>query len=347
MKQEGEISREAALERVFAGRTAKRDGFCGIPTAVFVDGLDAGTPTFPRISFYRFDANGEAQEIRCKDEPFSPLSLSKNPLIWIREDEMPEVRAYAESLILNKDSHQGGDQKTGTPLSVEKRMETLRRSAILVCEDLFENPSPENINRSVKMVGSFVYVIMKDPKAYALLAKLSSHDPYTLQHSVGTAVHCVILGRKVGINNERELTELGTAGLLHDIGKTKVKREIINKSGPLSEGEWEEMRGHASEGYEIVKYSADVPERAKLAILEHHEDKNGTGYPLGKRTQEIDVFSRIVGICDIFNALTTDRTYSKARSPFDALQFMKEKLFHKVDEGLYKQLVIIYGGKLE
>lgn len=338
------LTREDALEKVYAGRITRRGGYCEIPTTVFVERIDVGMPSLPPISFYRLAPSGQAEQIRGKDEPFSSLALSLHDSIWVREDELPAVRSFAEGLILNKGNHEADGKDSSIP--VEKRMETLRRSAILVCEDLFENPSPENISRSVKMVGSFVYVIMKDPKAYALLAKLSSHDPYTLQHSVGTAVHCVILGRKVGINDERELTELGTAGLLHDIGKTKVKREIINKPGPLDQEEWEEMRGHAAEGYEIIKNSPDVSERAKRAIYEHHEEKNGTGYPLGKKTPEIDLFSRIVCICDIFNALTTDRTYSKARTPFDALQLMREKLFHKIDDDLYKQLVLIYGGRL-
>ncbi|HUP57782.1 MAG TPA: HD domain-containing phosphohydrolase, partial [Bdellovibrionota bacterium] len=222
-----------------------------------------------------------------------------------------------------------------------------RRSAMMVCEDLFENPTKENITRSTKVVGSFVYLLMKEPQSYLLLSKLSSHDPYTLQHSVGASVATIILGKKIGMTNEKELLELGMAGLLHDIGKVKVKKEIINKNGPLDELEWEEMRQHSNEGYELVKGHPELSDRTKRAILEHHEDKTGTGYPRGLRASETDIFSRIVCICDIFNALTTDRTYSKARTPFDAFQLMREKLGHKIDQELFKHLVLIYGGKID
>jgi len=228
-----------------------------------------------------------------------------------------------------------------------KRMETLRRTSMIVVEDLFQNPSPENIEKSRKVVGSFVYVLMKEPKAYLLLAKLSSHDPYTLQHSVGTAVNAIILARKIGIHDEAQLNEVGLAGLLHDIGKVGIKKEIINKQGPLNEYEWEEMRHHPQLGYDLVKDNPDVPEATKRAILEHHEEPGGTGYPNRLRNGQISTYARIVCISDIFNALTTDRSYSHARTPYDAFHFIREKLGHKVDHELFKNLVLVYGGKTE
>jgi HD-GYP domain-containing protein (c-di-GMP phosphodiesterase class II) len=185
---------------------------------------------------------------------------------------------------------------------------------------------------------------MKEPKSYLLLSQLSGHDAYTLRHSVGTSIHCIILAKKSGITQEHELNEIGLAGLLHDIGKTKVKREIINKNGPLDELEWEEMRQHAQAGYDIVKDNPLISDRIKCAIWEHHEDRNGTGYPQKKKLADTDLFSRIVSVCDIFNALTTDRTYSKAKSPLEAFQLMKDKLAYKYDEHLFKELVRIYGG---
>lgn len=341
---------QRALELVYAGRTNKRAGYCEIPTTVFVDKIDVNMPELPPVGFYRLQGDS-IEQIRAPDQPYSPLALSLHTSVWVREDEMDAVRAFAEHLIIGGNPSGTGsnaplENAPQATMPTEKRMETLRKAAMLVVEDLFDNPSPENIQKSTKMVGSFVYVIMKDPKAYSLLAKLSSHDPYTLQHSVGTSVHCIILGKKVGITNEAELTELGMAGLLHDIGKTKVRRDIINKNGPLDELEWEEMRSHASEGYDIIRNQPNLTERTKRAVLEHHEDKNGTGYPEGKRLKEVDIFSRIVCLCDVFNALTTDRTYSKARTPYDAFQFMRDKLFHKIDDELFKNLVLIYGGKV-
>ncbi|MGK5083912.1 HD domain-containing phosphohydrolase [Bdellovibrionota bacterium FG-1] len=333
---------QRALELVYAGRLHQQGEFFEVPTATFFKSSEDDIPHLPPISFYRLKASKEFERMRTPDQPCSALALLLQPTVWIHQSELAGLLAFAEDLFLG--SRNGSIEPS---LEIDKRMEGLRRTAILVCEDLFENPSPENINKSAKLVGSFVYAIMKEPKAYFLLSRLSSHDPYTLQHSVGTAVQCIILGKKNGITREHELTDLGTAGLLHDIGKTKIKKEIINKPGPLDPNEWDEMHAHPVEGFEIVKVNPLISIRAKNAILEHHEDKNGTGYPFGKKSLEMDLFSRIVGICDIFNALTTNRSYSQARTPFEALHFMKEKLAMKVDEDLFKQLVLIYGGKCD
>ncbi len=334
----------APLELIYAGRVIRREGFCEIPTSVFVNKIDVNMPALPSVAFFKFGADGKPNQIRGPTQAYSPLALSINPTIWVREEDFGIVRSFAENMILGKALGSGPKEPSSIP--VEKRMEMLRKSAILCVEDLFNNPTPENITKSVKIVGSFVYVIMKDPQAYLFLSKLSSHDPYTLQHSVGTAVHSIILARKLGINDESELTNAGMGGLLHDIGKTKVKKEIINKQGPLDEIEWEEMRGHASEGFELVKDQPGLSDLSKRAVIEHHEDKNGTGYPTGRLSSETHVYSRIVGLCDIFNALTTDRSYSKARTPFEAFQLMREKLMYKIDAELFKELVLVYGGKL-
>lgn len=338
-KSPASLSLAGALELVNSGRVTRKAGYCEIPTVLFVQKVDVNMPALPPVGFYLMRENGP-EKIRDPGQPYSPLALSAFPSVWVREEDLVHITGYTQKLITTPNTESGD-------LSPQNRMETLRNSAMNVVEDLFVDPSPENIDRSVKVVGSFVYVLMKDPKAYLLLAKLSSHDPYTLQHSVGTAVHCIILARKMGITDEQDLLEVGLGGLLHDIGKVKVRKELINKNGPLDELEWEEMRSHSLEGYEIVKNHPQLTERTKRAILEHHEEKNGTGYPLGLRADEIHPFAKIVCICDIFNALTTNRSYSKARTPFDALQFMKEKLPHKIDDELFRQLVMIYGGKLE
>ncbi len=341
-KDMAKLDHQQALEAVYAERVKKRGNYMSVPTALFIERIDVNSSGMglPEAAFYLLNEKGEAELLRKADQPFSLLALSVHDEVWVTKDEYPAVKKYAEALILTAASSTKG-------LPVEERMQILRKSAILVVEDLFSNPSPANIERSTKVVSSFVYVMMKDPKAYLHLAKLSSHDPYPLQHSGGTAGNSIILARKIGIDNEKELQEVGMAGLLHDIGKVKVRKEIINKDGPLDETEWKEMREHSQAGYDIVKDNPTISERTKRAILEHHEDKNGTGYPQGLKHSELDIFSKIVCLADVFNALTTNRSYSKARSPFDAFQLMKAKLGHKIDEDLFKQMVMIYGGNFE
>lgn len=323
--------------------------FLEIPTTVFVDRVDVDMPSLPPIALYvpRSGPAAPAPDagidefvvLRAADQAFSALALTQHATVWVRSEELRRVPGLADRV--------AAKSAQNPTLPLDKRMHALRQSAIMVVDDLFEDPSPENVTRSTKVVSTFVHLLMKEPKSYLVLSRLSSHDPYTLQHSVGTAVNCIILAKKLGISGEKELLDVGMAGLLHDIGKVKVKREIINKEGPLDDEEWTEMKTHSAEGYALVKDNPTLSERTKRAILEHHEDRNGTGYPNGAKYDEVDLFSKIVCISDVFNALTTNRSYSKARTPFDALKLMREKLQHKIDEDLFKQMVLVYGGQVE
>lgn len=258
--------------------------------------------------------------------------------LFIRRDDAAPFTQYVEALL--------SEANTSSPMADEKKVTLLRTSAVQIMVDIFEQPSPQNIERGVKAVSGFVYVLMRDPKAYQLLLTLSSHDHYTLQHSVGVATNAIILAKKIGIDDEKSLIEVGVGGLLHDLGKTKVPKEIINKSGPLDAAEWTEMKKHAMHGYEIVKDNPNVGMRAKLAVLQHHEDSNGTGYPMGLARAQVDLYAKLVAISDIFNAITTDRTYSKAKPPYEAFALIKDKLSHRVDAKLFESMVLIYGGKL-
>ncbi|MEW6055976.1 MAG: HD-GYP domain-containing protein [Bdellovibrionota bacterium] len=266
-------------------------------------------------------------------------NLSRNGIqnVYLQRSEVPIFTQYVEELLT--------ELRTSSPMVDDQKVNLLRKSAITVMSDIFEKPTPENIQRGVKVVSNFVYVLMRDPKAYQMLLSLSSHDHYTLQHSVGVATNAIILAKKFGINDEASLIEVGIGGLLHDIGKTKVPAEIINKKGPLDESEWAQMKKHSLFGYEILKDNPNVGMRAKLAVLQHHEDSNGSGYPMGLSSNQVDLFAKIVTLADIYNAITTDRSYSKAKPPFEAFALIKDKLFHKVDPKLFEAMVLIYGGK--
>lgn len=333
---------ENALELIYSESLPVTDGFVEIPTILFQEVPEGELARFglPRIAFFsRPEPLEPPTRFKAPEQTLSTLTMSALEKVLIRQEDLPELKRYLDKVLLGHSPSSPSDGRN-------RRAEILRRSAIRVVDDLFAEPSTENISRSTKVVGSFVYLLMKDPKACLLMAQLSSHDPYTLQHSVGTSVNSIILARKIGIQNESELGDIGVAGLLHDVGKVKVKKEIINKNGPLDEVEWEEMRTHSSEGFELVRNHPQLSELTKRAILEHHEDRFGTGYPKGLRGEEIHLFSKIVCLCDIFNALTTDRPYSKARTPFEAFQLIRDKLSHKVDDELFRNLVQIYGGKL-
>jgi HD-GYP domain-containing protein (c-di-GMP phosphodiesterase class II) len=333
--------RQQALTDVCSGRLPRHGIFIRVPALLFGDPGDSSASKnypIPAVDLYIFEKE-KMQLWRAAQDQIAINTLCNQPCVWVKENDFSSIRTFAEGMLTASNGAMPN-------LPPTKRAEIIRHSALMVVEDLFQNPSPQNINRSTQMVGSFVQLLMKDPRAYLALNSLSSHDPYTLQHSVGTSVNAIILGKKLGYSDQGDLNEIGIAGLLHDIGKTRIDKSIITKNGPLNEEEWAEIRQHPQYGYDMLKEQPNLTPRTLRAILEHHEDKNGSGYPKKLRPDQMGEFSQLICLCDVFNALTTDRSYSKARTPFEAFEFIRDNLKHKVNAEMFSSLVLIYGGNI-
>lgn len=148
-------------------------------------------------------------------------------------------------------------------------------------------------------------------------------DDYTYSHSL----HVGILANKFGKwlqLSEDDLADLTTAALLLDIGKTRVDKNILTKKAALTEAEYAEAKKHSEYGYQILKESGRFSKNIMRGVLTHHERFDGSGYPLGLKGDDIPLFGRIIGICDTFDAVTTDRPYQKAVSPFTAIKILDE-----------------------
>lgn len=148
-------------------------------------------------------------------------------------------------------------------------------------------------------------------------------DNYTYSHSLHVGILANKFGKWLHLNKER-LCNLTTAALLHDIGKSRVKKEIITKPETLTAEEYEEAKKHSQYGYELLKKSSRFSKNIMAGVLTHHERYDGSGYPLGLKGTEIPLFGRIIGICDTFDAVTTDRPYQKSISPFSAIKMLEE-----------------------
>lgn len=153
------------------------------------------------------------------------------------------------------------------------------------------------------------------------ISALKTSDEYTFKHSVDVATISMIVAKQQGMNSN-QIREIGVAGLLHDIGKTKVPTNILNKPGKLNNQEFEIMKQHSLFGYQMVKDRPDVSEEVSLTILEHHEKINGSGYPMGITLAQICPYARILTISDIYDALVTERPYKAAYSQRDAVEII-------------------------
>ena len=152
----------------------------------------------------------------------------------------------------------------------------------------------------------------------AVTVRLRRLDDYTFAHCANVAVLAMLLGRFLGFPEE-DLPQLGLAGLLHDLGKARIPESILNKPGKLSEAEMEVMRRHPLEGYLVLKDRADVAPEVARAVLEHHERTDGAGYPYHLAGQDISLFSQIIGVVDVYDALISDTVYRHAVPPAAAL----------------------------
>ncbi len=152
----------------------------------------------------------------------------------------------------------------------------------------------------------------------AITVRLRRLDEYTFAHCANVAVLAMLLGRFLGFSGE-DLPQLGLAGLLHDLGKARVPESILNKPGRLSDAEMEIMRRHPLEGYLVLKDRADVPPEVARVVLEHHERTDGAGYPYRLAGQDISLYSQVVGVVDVYDALVSETVYRHAVPPAMAL----------------------------
>ena len=153
------------------------------------------------------------------------------------------------------------------------------------------------------------------------LVSLRTSSDYTYKHSLNVAILSVLIGIGMGMR-QSALKELATAGLLHDIGKVQVPPEILEKPGPLTETEFDVIKMHSKNGYEKLKNNVLVTSKIKMGVYMHHENINGTGYPMGLEGEQIYKFARIIHVADVYDAITSRRVYKKAQSPNEAVDFL-------------------------
>lgn len=221
--------------------------------------------------------------------------------------------------------------------SAEVKSRYIKESAFLHVNDLFVNDDvSQTVQGAELLVSEMVDFVTEDVGAVANLMQLSKHDYYTYNHCVDVAVYTISLAKQLYGSDRDKLIQAGLGGLLHDIGKRKIDLSLINKKTKLSQEEWEEIKKHPDYGHEILRSVDHVPVDSKRAVYEHHENYDGTGYPNKKRGDETCELSRIVAIADVFDALTTERSYHKAISAKEALDLMFGMQPGKFDPDLFE-----------
>jgi HD-GYP domain-containing protein (c-di-GMP phosphodiesterase class II) len=178
---------------------------------------------------------------------------------------------------------------------------------------------PVEIERVDEVVDEMVESMVRNPDALMWVSRLRAHDITTYGHGLQVAVYLVAFGRHLGFPRA-ELAQLGSIGLLLDIGKIRLPREILLKQGPLTSGEFETVKAHVAHSLDILDETPNWHPDILDGIGQHHERMNGSGYPRGLKEDEISFFGRMAGITDCFAALTKPRPYAPAVSSYEALR---------------------------
>ena len=165
--------------------------------------------------------------------------------------------------------------------------------------------------------------VARNPAALVSLARLKTKDDYTYMHSVAVCALMVALARQLGLS-EQQTREAGLAGLLHDVGKMMMPLEVLNKPGQLSDAEYAIMRSHPVRGYEALRDGGKVPATALDVCLHHHEKMDGTGYPKRLAGTQISLLARMGAVCDVYDAITSNRPYKTAWDPAGSIQRMAQ-----------------------
>jgi putative nucleotidyltransferase with HDIG domain len=180
--------------------------------------------------------------------------------------------------------------------------------------------------------------VSRNTSALISLARLKTADDYTYMHSVAVCAMMIALARQLGLD-EDQVKSAGMAGLLHDLGKAMMPMAVLNKPGKLTEAEFDIMKSHPLEGHKILQRAGNVDALVLDVCLHHHEKTDGSGYPDGLKDEDISLFAKMGAVCDVYDAITSNRPYKAGWDPAESLRKMAEWAQGHFDQKVFQAFV--------
>ncbi|SHJ54517.1 HD-GYP domain-containing protein [Desulfofundulus thermosubterraneus] len=210
-------------------------------------------------------------------------------------------------------------------ISEETRAQAIAKVKALLLSKSQQSTGPSRaligVKDMISTVNEIIDELLSRRSLMVNLVDIRSLDEYTFGHSVNVCVLAIITGITLGYSRTK-LFHLGMAALLHDIGKTRIPLEILNKPGPLTGEEFQLIKKHCIYGAEILEQDPGANLLCRIVAMQHHERHNGQGYPLGLKGAEIHEFAQITGLVDMYDALTADRVYRPAYPVHEAYEMI-------------------------
>jgi len=299
--------------------------------------------------------NNQLKNLRIKSITFLP-GINQQELIDFADILIKDKVTFLKHFVLKRyphinvqflKAHEEADELAENGEAAKKTY----FKALKVTKNLMQNlwtGRPVDVKSSRRIVYSLVDSISRDEFGILALTTIKNFDEYTFNHSLNVGILALALGQRIGLDR-KSLARLGTSGILHDIGKVEIPKELINKTQKLTDQEWETLKLHSNFGVREILKTRGLDEISMVAIAvayQHHWNFDGTGYPLREKDEEPTLFARIVRICDSYDAMTTARAYQPVPYlPHFALRVIwsnQNRLFDPVLSKVFTQLLGIY-----
>lgn len=274
------------------------------------------------------------------DKPWEESSFMFQGLDIKSSKEILALQNECEYVYVDYDEHSikkgsGNKQAAGGPAAGKPNNEALvsveqEHSAAAKVHNL-ANETVSNLFEEIRLGGQIdggkvkaavdgcVDSILRNPDASVWLTRIQAKDEGTAQHSLNVAALSIVMGKSMNMST-RELEDIGVCAMLHDVGKTSLPNELINKKDKLTDEEYEQVKMHCRHGRDILLSTKSVMSGAADVAHSHHERPDGKGYPRGLDSDKIPRFAKIVAIAEAYDVITTKQNYREARSPSEALQ---------------------------
>lgn len=218
-----------------------------------------------------------------------------------------------------------GDLEIPEDIPVELRIETTNAISEIYGSFFSEEHKKKRVFEGIKIeklqhaLNNLLSEIKSMKNVMSLLTDIFTHDNYTFSHSTNVTLYTLAMTVHLGFN-EKQINEIGIGSMLHDVGKCKIPTEILNKQGELAEHEFELIKMHTEYGFDMLRNDPSISLLSAHCALQHHEKLDGTGYPRGLKGDEIHLYGKILAVADVFDALTSNRSYRKAMLPHEAME---------------------------
>ncbi len=258
------------------------------------------------------------------EEPNSTTFLDTPEPTLAKEEQLPISTSRQEELVAARKIH------AKTKQAVVSMFSEVRMGKAIEVENVV--PLVDEINASMT----------RNSSAFLSLIRLKNVDEYTYLHSVAVCTLMIALGKKLGME-EDELKQAGIAGLLHDVGKMAIPGKVLNKPGRLTDEEFMIVKAHPFEGWKMLKKVGTVSDQVLDVCLHHHERVDGTGYPDKISGDDLTLIARMGAVCDVYDAISSDRCYKKGWQPAESLTKMAEWKDGHFDEKVFHAFVKTIG----